>query len=45
VVFDEALLPDDLIKRQTHHSFPCPTRSDPWDRARYGSAPGTAISA
>ena len=29
VVLDEALLPDDLIKRQTHDSFPYPTRKDP----------------
>jgi hypothetical protein len=29
MVLDEALLPDDLIKRQTHHSFPYPTRNDP----------------
>ena len=42
VILGEALLPDDLIKRQTHDSFPCPTRNDPLDRARYGSAPGTA---
>ena len=42
MILDEPLLPDDLIKRQTHDSFPCPTRSDPLDRARYGSAPGTA---
>jgi hypothetical protein len=43
MVLDEALLPDDLIKRQTHHSLflarPVVTRLD---RARYGSAPGTA---
>jgi hypothetical protein len=44
VIVDEVLLPDDLIKRQTHDSFPCPTRGDPLDRARYGSAPGTAGS-
>ena len=43
VIVDEALVPDDLIKRQTHDRFPCPTRSDPLGRARYGSAPGTAI--
>jgi hypothetical protein len=29
VVLDKALLPDDLIKRQTHRSFPCLTRIDP----------------
>jgi len=42
VIVNEVLLPDDLIKWQTHDRFPCPTRSDPLDRARYGSAPGTA---
>jgi hypothetical protein len=42
VVLDEAFLPDDLIKRQRHDDFlarPVVTRLD---RARYGSAPGTA---
>ena len=29
VILDEVLLPDDLIKRQTHDSFPCLTRADP----------------
>ena len=42
VVLNEALVPGGLIKRQTHHSFPCLTRSDPLGRARYGSPPGTA---
>jgi hypothetical protein len=29
VIFDEPLLPDDLIKWQSHDSFPCLTRADP----------------
>jgi len=39
VLADEALLPDDLIKRQTHDSFPC---LDPWTRD--GAVPGSRVS-
>jgi uncharacterized protein YceK len=42
VVFDEALLPDDLIKRQTHDSFPC---LDPWTREGPCPAHGSASRA
>ena len=43
VIVDEVLLPDDLIKRQTHDSFPYPTRKTRWGPCPVtGRLPGTA---